>query len=648
MNENDAMSDFPIFLERAVEQIVSHEDQDAFFEWMRETAPQAFPNVFADVPEDDRTGFAFSLGRAVWNETPLPSNEFRPQPVPKPGRNDICPCGVGRKFKRCCAKLFTQVPEIDSVEIWKLFVLQIDEETLEELSEHPRLAPGMMAEVGRRLLDAGYAAPSAFFLEPLFHHPEKLDLRAADALEVFLDALDIHANSSVRDTIVDALGQRLKPPLSATLWWQKALNEANDGRFLEAWESLAKGQEADPDDPQYYLAEVNLLALEGRRDEASEKARFWAGQLRKHGVEQEVISYLDAVAVDSDKALLQTEDNTVNESVLRLQGVLAGLAERQPEAHEIAEHDLEDFADIVPGDLPTGQLQAPEAVQKAEEAWAKAFPLQGLEQEGSDQPEMEIVDSDEADWDAWESEDDEEDRDCWRDRADAWLSILEEQPAALDSFEVLADVNRALEQLPFAPTVKDRLFLGPILDHGQRLAQAIPNLDQHRLLWASPGNQPCLRLLFEQAGYRMRARDQAGWASALAEALRIAPDDILGFRRDLLTYYLANDQNEEALALADVYAAKDELPDTSYGRVLALFRLGRQDDATLALNHARQGWPKIAELISEALDDRPTPFPDEEDEATFRALEYVDENIELWLTTSGAAEWVSENLREDQ
>jgi len=32
----------------------------------------------------------------------LPGQPFKAEP--RPGRNDPCPCGSGRKFKQCCGK----------------------------------------------------------------------------------------------------------------------------------------------------------------------------------------------------------------------------------------------------------------------------------------------------------------------------------------------------------------------------------------------------------------------------------------------------------------------------------------------------------------------------------------------------------------
>jgi len=40
-------------------------------------------------------------GEAGANEVPLPAITIRRQ-MPKVGRNDPCPCGSGKKFKKCC------------------------------------------------------------------------------------------------------------------------------------------------------------------------------------------------------------------------------------------------------------------------------------------------------------------------------------------------------------------------------------------------------------------------------------------------------------------------------------------------------------------------------------------------------------------
>jgi preprotein translocase subunit SecA len=38
-------------------------------------------------------------------DRPEPASDAAPQPIvrnPKIGRNDLCPCGSGKKYKKCC------------------------------------------------------------------------------------------------------------------------------------------------------------------------------------------------------------------------------------------------------------------------------------------------------------------------------------------------------------------------------------------------------------------------------------------------------------------------------------------------------------------------------------------------------------------
>jgi preprotein translocase subunit SecA len=48
-----------------------------------------------DVPEQAAAGF----DRAV--QDALPQEPVR-RDLPKVGRNDLCPCGSGKKYKKCC------------------------------------------------------------------------------------------------------------------------------------------------------------------------------------------------------------------------------------------------------------------------------------------------------------------------------------------------------------------------------------------------------------------------------------------------------------------------------------------------------------------------------------------------------------------
>jgi SEC-C motif-containing protein len=43
-------------------------------------------------------------GRWLFKEAEVPEHETVRREAPKVGRNDPCPCGSGKKYKKCCEK----------------------------------------------------------------------------------------------------------------------------------------------------------------------------------------------------------------------------------------------------------------------------------------------------------------------------------------------------------------------------------------------------------------------------------------------------------------------------------------------------------------------------------------------------------------
>src|SRR5699024_7829714 len=111
-------------LDDLVAQIVATQDWDATLAWAQQ--PGRFDGIVApDQADDDMLrAMATMFARSVWNVTPLPANRFRPRPLAKPQRNAPCPCGSGRKYKRCCQGMAG--PELDTDTIWLLAVGNLD------------------------------------------------------------------------------------------------------------------------------------------------------------------------------------------------------------------------------------------------------------------------------------------------------------------------------------------------------------------------------------------------------------------------------------------------------------------------------------------------------------------------------------------
>ena len=78
---------------------------------LRPKVPRVIGDFVSDLGRRGRLADGESLGAyiAALREAYLTSMEEKPRPVVRPadkiGRNDPCPCGSGRKYKKCCQKL---------------------------------------------------------------------------------------------------------------------------------------------------------------------------------------------------------------------------------------------------------------------------------------------------------------------------------------------------------------------------------------------------------------------------------------------------------------------------------------------------------------------------------------------------------------
>jgi hypothetical protein len=76
---------------------------------LRDAAPDVLRGFLEWLQDSGRLGEGYSLGRFVAAAAPAYRDRCAPKATPiinkttKIGRNDPCPCGSGRKYKKCCA-----------------------------------------------------------------------------------------------------------------------------------------------------------------------------------------------------------------------------------------------------------------------------------------------------------------------------------------------------------------------------------------------------------------------------------------------------------------------------------------------------------------------------------------------------------------
>ncbi len=431
--------EFSQFLRQAVNEALRLADGEPFLAWMQAEAPRLLPGLFEQLPDDQaRRGFATEFGRSLWNSVPLPDNGFRPRPIAKPERNDACPCGSGKKYKKCCAEWAEGAPALDPEGVWMLVAEELTLEQVEAMGVSGRVPRPILGDVATGLLDNGDAARALALVRPLFERPERLDERDSAALNTLLEAYEALDLQEERWQEAERLARDLRPPLRAVLWENLARTYAVEGEMEEAWVSLDRARQDDPESPALGPLEVSLLLAEGRTAEAAEKARYWRGRLKEGDLSEQGFEFLARVGENAEETQLRFSFG--DEVTDRIHQLEAWLAKAEPPA---ALYGIE----AVPDDPQAGRLIPSASLRELEADFEAAFypPLADPEAEEEDE-----------DWDPWDE-----------DRAERWLEVLVENPVALDSVDILEDVAHATSELAADRyAFLDRPLLQPLLERG--------------------------------------------------------------------------------------------------------------------------------------------------------------------------------------
>jgi len=685
-------------VEASVLEILRHEDGERYLDWMRANAAR----FFGDVPvidEEQRAAMAVALGRGVWNAVPLPGNQFRPRPMPEPGRNDPCPCGSGRKYKQCCADL-PHMEDLSQEEIWPILVHHLPRQQLEQAVRSHRLPAAALAQLAMQLVEDGEAKRAAELLKPLFDGPvDRLDQRFEHALDVLCDAYLELGRERERWALVERVAAQARGALQRAAWQRIAVMKRDTGDIPAAWEAFRQAQQADPGEASLALTEVLLLVTEQRTAEASARAKFWATRLRKERYpDDELIAKLESLARDPAGAMADIFSQSIGVDLAPLRAWVARVGARalpqyrtgplpvidpsDPEGFQraVTEHfaamgmapdQVEDLARQLGRDL---QKQARAAERQARKRGASSSShglgatsereLQLHDGAGGgrppDGPERllrapEALAPIEAAWHQVfpcskpisTNRELEGDEDPWFDQAaDDWLAFLDRRPEAADSLDILDDLVTALMPVEgdFPQGTQGGLAL-QLAQRGLCIVEAAVAGEPVELPWTAPQNRPGLRLIARCIEMSLN-HGENGAAVALAELLlRLNPSDNHGFRGMLVTHRLRSGEDAAALELIQRYP-DDATVELRCGEVLVRLKQGDTAAAHASLLLAHRCNPHVPGFLTRAeVKQRRSPdgwiswgSPEE-------AWEYRVQARDVWAAVPGALEWLSEAAR---
>lgn len=551
--------------------------------------------------EDELRCLARLFAIQIWNATPLPSNNYRPQPLPVPKRNDPCFCGSGRKYKQCCARLDDGGMPPIAPEMATTFLLEaITQAELKQAYRHfPHDLLAFIAGEWTRQ-DQAMAERALMLLDPIFKQEDaKLTHRdelALDAMFEVCTALDKPRKKSA--LIKRMINHPVKSLQTAALQRQCTIL-GDQGRDAEAWACFQRAQRINPNDPALSHLELLLLMQQGKFKQMQQRGKYWLKRLHgmnRKGELDELIDLIEQMLADGATAVAPLLEQ-LTPGTGRLIAWLQQAMKSPPPLIEKVKY-FDDCCQIVPKERKSAALL---------QQWNDLIYLH---------------------------------EDMW-DEPEPWLQMLEKHPQLAGSSVVIDDLIQSAYQID-APnpvvTFQPLIMLAML-----QIKSLIPAQLKQPLIWGIMDNRPALRIIGFLAD-SMEMLDENQTALEMREwLLRLNPNDNQGMRSEVVNAYLKLDRNEDAVALCECYPEDFDV-SISFGHALALFRLGREDAADIQLIKAIKQSPRIPNaLLRKRMKQPKNLHPgyvslggDDE------AWEYRLAARELWLATSGAMAWLKQ------
>jgi hypothetical protein len=399
-----------------------HENQDTFIE-------AALPAVLS-ANSDDLMVSSEAEGRlllqSLFSALPLSSNHFRFASLEMPGRNDPCPCGSGKKFKKCCAHLNAlDLPPSEA--LFMMALESLSPEQIQLVLNKPNWTLKAFNCFVPLLMDLQQFDAVLYFYEAHLGSLKALRNEHEMLVSCILDAMFELRLDEKRFQLMESLTKLTQAKSLQSIAHQRlAMINAQDGNVASAKSHLQKAMRADPNQVELPMAEISILGLIADDDELISRAKYWRARLSKRyeddyppiGVMEDVIAqgkdYFTAMMPDGLDWDDDDSDQIVELNVDNLLGSL--LSSEYVPLYDYKYTDGE--AKLVLNKVPGTSVKQ----------WMIHFELQRVQC-------LELVD--ESELPPWLTKDDAALLKLWELEDSGWIKALWDEPELLSSIEVI-------------------------------------------------------------------------------------------------------------------------------------------------------------------------------------------------------------------
>ena len=610
-------------VQRTVAHAFDHEDPQGLLAWAQKTLPQGFSDVLAHPDPAVNARAAYWFARTLWNATPLPSNGFLPKPLPAPEGKAPCPCGSGALYSACCEQLGNADPPQPEAVWFVLATSRSDAYWLraEKAGQLPALGALSIAAIWhelerwqplRKLAEARLATRRGCTPEDV-----------GSLLDWLCDAYDnLHQTARKKLRLLTRLAEDETPAIRALANRRLATMWMDAGEDAAAQAAVRNVQRDDPESLDTALLELTMLTEAKEWQRASERAAHWRAHFHdKDEVPEHGLHLLAAFATDSKRTseVLSVRD-APPEALALLDWIDRNVDRPLPRLRWKALEDTDDDATL----RDAYQLVTARNRRIFEDEWQT---VSGIEKPFGTRAFSGV------------------EAECWK-RREQWVDWLRGHTQALDSLTILDDLATLLDIAQEYLGLRNH-WLDAVLTRGYRIIEKHwPPEHPGKLPWVLEANRPALRLLVHFIDYRADDWEDGRCESAIRLYLRLNPNDNHGVRCYFVDQLLTVGRDAAALACAEQYP-NDMFAETRYGAALALYRLGRLDEAEARLGGALAALPLVPKYLLRDRVARPKSGEHGmEIGGKEQAWDYRDGMREVWAESEGALEWLGQRTKE--
>lgn len=626
--ETNDTTEIELLFSISARMLIKSPDPTQFLDWIAEYGPELAPELAAQV--DPRTGPPSSMfrtmGVALYSAIPQPEAGYQPVKLAFPGRNELCLCGSGAKYKHCCLSL-EGILDFSGFNLLR-YVLDLVPQKEFAVLPKSHAEPLAVADTARQWQEEENYTRTQKLLEPWFKNNVKLNKTLVPLFDELMECYLVLGAASKRERLIKDALDRGDTAIKAAALQRRSMILADQGEIREAWEAFEQAQRLDPDDITLVTLELTLLMSQGKIEQVRQRAQFWLARLQRMH-DPQVAPLVDFVLAARDNPLAALNNIAGEEfpEIVRLTTLLAEAP--PPEAMYRVEHDAE-------------RLLEPSApLIKIDQLWDDIL---AANKPSPDHFESTLLD---LEFDA-----------SLGAGLKSQVDFLANNSLAWQSFEVLYSLSIVVTDLQILGS--EKILVEPILTRGVELLKLNLGIAETTLTslseladfaplpWAWRENRAALSLLAERTYYALHDEDRGTASDDFIEhavlLMALNPNDNHGIREPLSLAYLARGWQNKTVMLTDQYP--EDFCGPTLNRILALLRLNRENDALTLLK-------KVADRHSVALKmllakNPRTPKSDDDYGVVLGSKE------EAWLYRTaaravweldGSLDWLKKNLK---